>query len=63
MILDIHGCSLKIHREFLGGCLLEDDRGAGYRRGLPTRERTLMARKAFCVGINDYPVDGNDLNS
>jgi metacaspase-1 len=21
-----------------------------------------MARKAFCVGINDYPGDGNDLN-
>jgi hypothetical protein len=29
---------------------------------LPIRERILMARKAFCVGLNDYPGDGNDLN-
>jgi hypothetical protein len=26
------------------------------------RERILMTKKAFCVGINDYPGDENDLN-
>jgi metacaspase-1 len=33
---------------------------AGSRR-ISGEEEAIMAKKAFCVGINDYPGDGNDL--
>jgi hypothetical protein len=31
-------------------------------RGPPTKRRQNVAKKALCVGINDYPYDGSDLN-